>query len=349
MSSRSVDERLGRAAADLAGHVSQIRAGVTLDLDTGSRPQAHVVLREAVVDLAMLAGDDGSAVVLHIDEVQNVLDADALSQLLVAIGDALVAVAPAVDSAGNPHERVLPLPVYLTGLRDFTDRATSEAGATFARRFKPLYLTHLDDIEIRAALVPFTTEGWPVLTDAGPLAVTMTAEAVDAIVARALGDPFLFKLLGAAAWSADGGAVITADHVEAGWASSADEVVAHVERAWLRLPPQEQHLFEAIVALPPDQTHALSISGAAGANRIAAWRGRATARGAGSDPTRAALHRRSPTARGVRHGHPPVTTSPSSGRLGMTAIVIERRAYTHDSGDHSAAWCPATAHSAADR
>lgn len=100
-------------------------------------------------------------VVVHLDEVQNATDRDVLSQTPVAVGDALRHADELRDAAGNPHERVPPLLVQLTGLPEFTDRATSVAGATFARRFKPVLLKHLSDAEIRPALAPFTNGGWP--------------------------------------------------------------------------------------------------------------------------------------------------------------------------------------------
>ncbi len=251
---RSLGERVASRAAGLLDRVRDVRLGVTVTLGDAASVQPHVTLRDALITLASIAADDEKVLVLHVDEVQNVRAPATLSQLLIAIGDALGHEVDRTDAAGNIHTRVLPLVVYLSGLRDFTERATSAAGATFARRFKPLILSYLTETEIRTALAPFTAEGWPVLTES-PGRVTMTADAVTAIVNRCLGDPFLFQLLGAAAWTQGEGATITADEVRRGWDAVRPEATGHVERVWSRVPAGEQALFDSLVGLSPEQRH----------------------------------------------------------------------------------------------
>uniref|UniRef100_UPI0035172C76 AAA family ATPase n=1 Tax=Euzebya sp. TaxID=1971409 RepID=UPI0035172C76 len=237
ITSRSLGARVGALAADLSERITAISAGVTVRLDA-SRPAtpAHRQLREALLVLATLAAGDGVALVVHVDEVQNITDRDAMSQLLVVLGDVLSATRTATDSAGNPHERHLPVVVVLTGLWNFVDDATRAAGATFARRFKPYHLAALEDADVRTALAPFTSTGWRVLTDDGPAAVTMTAPAVDRLVDAVRGDPFLLQLVGKAAWDAGDGPVIDLDDVCAAVEVARGEMRHHAERALERLP-----------------------------------------------------------------------------------------------------------------
>lgn len=246
-------EALAARAATLLDRVRSVKAVVEVGL---APPEPvvnpHVELSRLLVEVGMLAREQGRAAVVHLDEVQNVTDRDALSQLLVALGDALRATERLRDAAGNSHDKVLPLLVHLTGLPDFGDRATSAAGATFARRFKPVLLTALADDEVRLALAPFTGRGWPVLATDGPGVVVMTDEAIDAVVAVCLGDPFLLQLAGKAAWDAGDGPTISAKEVRRGWASVRREALSHVERAVERLPGLERALLEALVILDPD-------------------------------------------------------------------------------------------------
>jgi hypothetical protein len=254
----TVDEHAfaGTIARRASGLLERVRAvstpvgGVELD-----RPQPrweHTMLTDALVEIARVARERDSCVVVRIDEVQNVTQRGVLSRLLVGIGDALSHNEPVTDVAGVAHDKTLPLAVYLSGLPEFTDRATGAAGATFARRFQPALLTHLDDDEVRSALASFTGPGFQVVTDDGPAAVVMTDDAVERIVGCCLGDPFLFQLVGNAAWTAGTGPVITAEHVDAGWAAVRAEASQHVEASLRRLPPLERSFLEVMAGLDPE-------------------------------------------------------------------------------------------------
>ena len=244
---------LGARVGDrLAGLLGRVRAIAYVELESGPPPRnPHLQLRDLLIELGRYAAERDRVVFVHLDEVQNVTDQDALSQLLVALGDAIRHTDEHRDAAGTVHRKVLPLVVYITGLPEFTDLATSMAGATFARRFLPLRLTHLDDDELREALAVFTTaEGWPVPGESG--GVVMTDGAIDAILGFALGDPFLFQLIGKAAWDAEPHEqVVTAAHVAAGAEQVGDEARSHVDRLIARLPERERALLDAMIALPP--------------------------------------------------------------------------------------------------
>lgn len=173
-----------------------------------------------------------------------------------------------LPTGAGPVELSLPLAVYLTGLPEFVDQATSEAGSTFARRFRPMLLGPLDDADVRAALHAFLTDGWVVVGDDGPEPVYMTEDAVDRILARCLGDPFLFQLVGQTAWDAGTGALIDGDQVEAGWRRARQEAARHVERQLHRLPQQERALLEAMVGLPEDDRTASRIAAEMGYDAV---------------------------------------------------------------------------------
>jgi hypothetical protein len=190
------------------------------------------VLTALLVDLAAATQAQGRALIVRIDEVQN-LSGSSLSALLTSMGDVLNTDHQATDPAGNTHERKLPVLVYLSGLPEFYARATV-AGTTFARRFKPLELGPLEDADLHLALRPFLTEGWEVLGPDGPVRIRMDAEVPGALAAAAHGSPFLFQLVGEAAWNAGGGTTITLAEAQRGVASTARETAAHFA---LRLAP----------------------------------------------------------------------------------------------------------------
>lgn len=249
---RSLGERVASTATGLLDRITAIRAGVTLTLDGGPAGIPHVELGHALTLLGRIAKADNRMLVIHLDEVQNITDAAAMSEMLVVIGDLLVQSVQVADAAGNQHDHYLPVAVLLTGLWNFVDDATRAAGATFARRFKPHYLGYLEDADIRTALSPFATSGWPVLDERGPQTITMTSEALDLIVGQVLGDPFLFQLVGKAAWDAGDGPVITYEDVRSALHEVAVEMRHHAERALERLPQAERALFETLVSLPVD-------------------------------------------------------------------------------------------------
>lgn len=91
-------------------------------------------------------------VLIHVDELQNIADENALSQLLIAFRDALVHEEPIAVPGGVTVLRSLPITAYLTGLSDFADTAGARVGAAFARRFKTTTLTAIADEDLAYAV-----------------------------------------------------------------------------------------------------------------------------------------------------------------------------------------------------
>lgn len=258
------DERIGRLLNRLR-QVTVMGTGVTLDApDT---PPAHLVLRDALVEVARAAQSDNRVVVLHVDEIQNVDDDERRSQLLVAIGDALGYEEPVRVPGGRTVVSALPLVVYLTGLPEFHDQASTRSGATFARRFATTLLDPISDEDLHDALHVFVHDGWPIVTDDGPARIWLEPEAAAAIVDRCHGDPFLFQLAGQHAWDAGTAEVATTVDVEVGWARARPEARRHVERLLARLPDLERAFVEAMASLDPSDRTLTGIARALGYDR----------------------------------------------------------------------------------
>lgn len=260
------EKRIG----DLLRRVETVAAsGVSLSMRAQDEPEPYVILTNLLIEIGRAAIRRGDVVVIiHIDEVQNIGDENALSQLLTALGDALTHEETIDVPGGLQIERGLPIAVYLTGLPEFADMTGARKGATFARRFRTTTLGAIDDDALMSALQPFVTEGWPIADDAGGVGrVFMEPAAQRAVVELAHGEPFLFQLAGERAWYAGTGDLITAEHVEAGWRDAAPEAEAHVQRILDRLPPRERHFLEAMAALPPEERTLTNIARSMGYER----------------------------------------------------------------------------------
>ena len=237
---------------DALGRVQAVAvSGISLTLRQHDGPEPYTVLTALLIEVGRAAIARNVMVLIHVDEVQNITDENALSQLLIALGDALVHEEPIAVPGGVTVLRSLPIAVYLTGLSDFADTAGARVGATFARRFKTTTLTAIADEDLASAVQPFVIEGWPVADDLGGISrIRMDADAAQAITEICRGEPFLFQLAGEQAWYAGTGDVITRSQVLAGWKAARAEAVTHVERILERLPKRESDFLRAMADLP---------------------------------------------------------------------------------------------------
>ncbi|MCM3781250.1 ATP-binding protein [Microbacterium hydrocarbonoxydans] len=245
-------------------------SGISLTLRGADGREPYAALTELLVEVGTAAVANGRVVALiHIDEVQNITDEKALSQLLIALGDALSHEIEVEVPGGARVSRSLPIAVYLTGLPDFEDMAGARKGATFARRFKTTTLSAIDDEDLAEALQEFVLDGWQV-ADAGGSAgrVRMEPGAAAAIVDLCRGEPFLFQLAGEQAWYAGTSSTITAAQVRQGWRGAQREATAHVERILERLPPRERQLLQAMAGLPTSERTATRIAEAMGFSKV---------------------------------------------------------------------------------
>ncbi|MFC2556441.1 MAG: ATP-binding protein, partial [Pauljensenia sp.] len=240
-----------RRITDLLGRVESIAAsGFGLTVRPHAGPEPYTALTELLVEIGRAAIRADAVILIHIDEVQNITDEAARSQLLIALGDALAHEEEIVLPGGPRASRALPIAVYLTGLPEFADMAGARAGATFARRFRTTILEPISDNDLLAALHPFVTEGWQV---PGGERVYMEASAQRAIVELSRGEPFLFQLAGERAWYAGTNNLITAEQVASGWRGAVHEAETHVQRILERQPAREREFLEAMAQLPPSE------------------------------------------------------------------------------------------------
>lgn len=260
-----------RRIAEVLDRVRQVAAsGISLTIDRATGPEPYTALTDLLVAVGTAAARARTVMLIHIDEIQNVTDENALSQLLISLGDAITATIRVDLPGGEVRDRSLPIAVYLTGLPEFAEKASSRTGATFARRFATSTLEPISDDEIRLALAPFIDPGWPVPDGAGTTtAVHMTADAAETLVALCHGEPFLFQLAGERAWYAGHSPVISREDVLMGWEAAKHEAAAHVERILDRLPAKEREFIEYMAAAEPEQRTATAIAKSMGYSRAA--------------------------------------------------------------------------------
>lgn len=263
-SAEELDARLGQRAGALLRRIEAIRLPVVGGgVDLGSpQPIDHRDVRDLAVALAGLASEDGRLLVIRVDEVQN-LHGTGLSALLTGLFDAFAAQVTDRDIAGTAHERVLPIALYLSGLPEFSLRA-SAARATFSRRLKVIDLEPLTRDDIRHALLPFRTDGWPIVAGDGPAAVTMSSEATEAIVSSCHGSPYLLQLLGDAAWLAGRDTEISVEDVQRGAQQARREVRAHFELLLADLTEAQIAYLRAAATLSAEERTAGAIAAALG-------------------------------------------------------------------------------------
>ena len=237
-------------------------SGTSLSVRAQDGPEPYTALTDLLIEIGRAATKHHAVVMIHIDEVQNITDEHARSQLLIALGDALTHEEPTTLPGGLSVGSALPIAVYLTGLPEFADMAGARSGATFARRFQTTTLETIDDDDLLTALHPFISQGWPITTaDGGTDRIFMEPDAQRAIVELSCGEPFLFQLAGQCAWHASTDSIITAEHVRTGWSRQAvHEAEAHVQRILDRLPPREREFVEAMAELAPEERSLTNIA-----------------------------------------------------------------------------------------
>ena len=256
---------------DLLGRVRTVAIhGMSLTVERATGPEPYAALTALLVEIGIAAIKNDCAVLIHIDEVQNINSNNGnnnneLSHLLISLGDAITYERKVIAPGGVEFARVLPIALYLTGLPDFAEKAGASKGATFARRFATTTLSPLEDDDLAMSLLPFVTSGWEVADDQGGTErVWMTPEASQKIIKLCCGEPFLFQLAGERAWYAGTSNHITVSEVIDGWATVREEAVSHVERILDRLPGRERQFLEKMAGLEPEERTLTTIARAMG-------------------------------------------------------------------------------------
>lgn len=236
--------------------------GVELAATQEGISNPHVVLTTALIEFGTILARENAgrapehrrALILRIDELQNA-DNTQRSAILAAVGDVLEhqVQIEVGDGAGALTTVHLPILVFLTGLPDLLNRATTVD--TFRRRFQTQTLGMLADDDIADRLAqPLSETG-----------VTFEPAAVEAVRQIVAGDPYLFQLVGQQAWNASDGPVITqADVARADRETYADRLRL-VEAAVDDIPPGEMAVLRVVYELLDEQ---LTVAGADVAARL---------------------------------------------------------------------------------
>ena len=105
------EQRIG----DLLRRVESVAAsGISLSVRAQDGPEPYSALTDLLVEIGRAATKRRAVVMIHIDEVQNITDEHARSQLLIALGDALTHEEPTPLPGGLSVGSALPIAVYLT-------------------------------------------------------------------------------------------------------------------------------------------------------------------------------------------------------------------------------------------
>lgn len=247
--------------------VEEISAyGISLSLASSGGEEPSVPLRDLLIELGRRARKKNKMLLVHLDEVHNIRDDAMCSQLLVALGDALVFQEPPASGNGAIVGPALPIAVYLTGLPEFAEMTGAHNGATFARSFRLHLLGGIDDNDLDQALHPFVAEGWalPSVDGSGERRVFMSQQASRRMLELVCGEPYLFQLAGYQAWIAGSSSVITEEDVLRGWAAMEAEAELHVTRLLENLPEKELLFLQTMADLPPEDRKPKAIAKAMG-------------------------------------------------------------------------------------
>lgn len=258
----AVRSRLRSVSMGVAG----LSAGLTFDAPSPAAvAQLHDLVRDLLVDLGRTARGHDLGVAIMVDELQDAPVAD------------LRALAAAIQATA---EDALPVVMVGAGLPG-TQQHLMDA-VTYAERIRFAELTSLTAEATVAALVePAREQG-----------VTFEAEALDMIVARSEGYPYLVQLYGQHTWEAGGGG----DHLTAAHVATADRAVwesldqgAYGHR-WTQLRDSEQEYLLAM-ALEGDEPSSSAVATRLGksTSSLSVVRGRLIERGLITSPRRDSL------------------------------------------------------------
>jgi hypothetical protein len=248
--------RLARAGRDalrrLAG-VSIGPGGVRVDLEPAVRVDRADELEELLAATAELARDQGTVLLLLVDEAQNV-DLPALGDLFHALQEVQGRTITLRDPAsGATLREVLPLGAVVAGLPGLV-RRLKEAGSTFGERSKPVTLEAFSEADMR--------EGLPALAADG--GATFDADALEITMAACGGYPYFLHVVGSEVWRAGRGRVIGADDARAG-ATAAGRLVEAFYGARLReLGDLQRRYLHAAARIDPRDRTAGAVASALG-------------------------------------------------------------------------------------
>jgi hypothetical protein len=238
---------LARAATDALARLAGITIGPTgirVELEPAVNIDRAVELDVLLGSVATLARDHGTAVLLLVDEAQNI-GLDAIGDLFHALQEVQGRTVTHRDPLTGALARdSLPLGAVVAGLPGLVKRL-KDAGSTFGERSRPVGLEAFTEADMR--------EGLPALAAEGGAA--FDADALEAVMRACGGYPYFLHVIGSHVWRAGTGSVITLPEAEHG-IGAAEPFIADFYGARLRElgELQRRYLHAAARVAPTERT-----------------------------------------------------------------------------------------------
>lgn len=191
--------------ADVLGHVGAVQVGpggVRLTRrEPGPGERDRRALTAGLIEAASLAHDRGAALLLLVDESQNLAERS-FAALWHALQEAQSTTSEVAGPQGEHLRQHLPLGVYVAGLPGVLDLGR-RAGVTFSERVRHLDFGLLPEPDVREGFRAFlAAEG-----------VAIDTDALDLVVHRVAGYPYFLHLVGRQVWRAGTRRVMTTGDV----------------------------------------------------------------------------------------------------------------------------------------
>lgn len=209
------------ALARLAG-ISVGPAGVTIETHPPTVRGRADELETLLGDVAGLARDRGTVLLLLVDEAQNV-SLDALGDVFHALQEVQGTTVTERDPVSGATVRSsLPLGAVVAGLPG-TVRRLKEAGSTFGERSRPVRLQPFSEADMREGLRALAADAGAAFDD----------DALAIVMDRCGGYPYFLHVVGSHVWAAGTGDVITARDARTG-AAAAEAMIGEFYAGRLR-------------------------------------------------------------------------------------------------------------------
>ena len=251
--------KLDRPAKQALKRVAGIVVGPTGMSLSDTRPKRGVTdrwhrdLTDVLASAGRLAQDAGIALVLMVDEAQNI-DKLSMGALFHAFQEAQGQTTTEQHPTGAKLRRHLPLAVYVAGLPGLT-AALRAAGTTFGERARQTEVGPLRDQDVAEALTAF----------AASRDITVDADAADRFVELVGGYPYFLHVVGSRTWEAGDGPVITRPEVDRGWQAAAETIDRFYEERLREITDQQRRYLEAAADLDEDERTSAAVAKAVGA------------------------------------------------------------------------------------
>jgi hypothetical protein len=219
----------------------------------GAAERWHRDLAEILVAAGTLARDRRVALLLLVDEAQNI-ERGAIGALFHALQESQSHTAAEEHPSGARLRRHLPLAVYVAGLPGLPSLLRA-AGSTFGERARHHQLGPLSPADVGEALVAFAAQG----------GVAVDADASDRFCELIGGYPYFLHVVGSQVWVAGDGPVITADDVEEGWRRAAATIDLFYEERLRDLTDAQRRYLEAAAGLESSERTSGAVAAVLGA------------------------------------------------------------------------------------